>query len=150
MPARSLLFQASCPVATLCKGDTCHPTTMPYIITVLFTPPLLPIALHMAFSMVRDTVTCSHRLITAWLSASTAYECKTRNGKKHSLVKWEKDKNIWEILFPFTNPITSRVFLQVEIRYMFYVKLLLSWSLMEVKKQDYVFWLGLGVGVVAP
>lgn len=29
-------------------------------------------------------------------------------------------------------------------------KLVLSWSLMEVKKQDYVFWLVLGVGVVAP
>lgn len=29
-------------------------------------------------------------------------------------------------------------------------KFVLSWSLMEVKKQDYVFWLVLGVGVVAP
>lgn len=68
MPARSLLFQATCPIATLRKGDTCHPSTMPYIITVLFTPPLPPITLYMVFSMVRDTMT----QITAWLSACTS------------------------------------------------------------------------------
>lgn len=31
-----------------------------------------------------------------------------------------------------------------------YLSCKLMWSLMKVKKQDYVFWLGLSMGVVAP
>lgn len=61
----------------------------------------------------------------------------------------------------------SWILLEIRLRIVFYMnsdflltsksqlhvlcyKFVLSWSLMEVKKQDYVFWLVLGVGVVAP